>query len=240
MAEIKPQVYKDPRPAEYFTQFHEAARKGVGWTYTLGRIVLTLPTLLIYRVRKIGLEHVPRDGRVDPRPQPLQPDGPLLRRRLPAAEDPLHGEIADVRAAGADLHLQARRGLPGSPRAPRRGGDHDRQRDPPPGRDAARLCRGWPLALRRARQAETGDRPDRAGIGRPGRPGRDPRLGQGARLEAAALPQGHGPVRRADQLPGRAARRAASASSRSATEIFARVREMYEGLATRSELRSAE
>jgi 1-acyl-sn-glycerol-3-phosphate acyltransferase len=62
MAEIKPQVYKDPRPAEYFTQFHEAARKGVGWTYTLGRIVLTLPTLLIYRVRKIGLENVPKEG----------------------------------------------------------------------------------------------------------------------------------------------------------------------------------
>jgi 1-acyl-sn-glycerol-3-phosphate acyltransferase len=62
MPEMKPQVYKDPRPAEYFTQFHTAARRGVGWTYTLGRIVLTLPTLLIYRVRKIGLENVPREG----------------------------------------------------------------------------------------------------------------------------------------------------------------------------------
>jgi 1-acyl-sn-glycerol-3-phosphate acyltransferase len=62
MAEMKPQTYKDPRPAEYFTQFHAAARKGVGWTYTLGRIVLTLPTLLLYRVRKIGLENVPREG----------------------------------------------------------------------------------------------------------------------------------------------------------------------------------
>jgi len=62
MSEMKPQVYKDPRPAEYFQQFHEAARKGVGWTYTLGRIVITLPTLLFYRVRKIGLENVPREG----------------------------------------------------------------------------------------------------------------------------------------------------------------------------------
>lgn len=62
MSEMKPQVYKDPRPAEYFTQFHTAARKGVGWTYTLGRLVLTLPTLLFYRVRKIGLENVPREG----------------------------------------------------------------------------------------------------------------------------------------------------------------------------------
>ncbi len=62
MAEMRPQTYKDPRPAEYFTQFHEAARKGVGWTYTFARIVLTLPTLLIYRVRAIGVENVPREG----------------------------------------------------------------------------------------------------------------------------------------------------------------------------------
>lgn len=62
MPEMKPQVYRDPRPAEYFAQFHEAARKGVGWTYTFVRIVLTLPTLLIYRVRKIGIENVPREG----------------------------------------------------------------------------------------------------------------------------------------------------------------------------------
>src|SRR5215469_9222292 len=62
MAEMKPQVYKDPRPAEYFEQFHVAARKGVGWTYTLARIVLTIPTILIYRVRAIGIENVPKDG----------------------------------------------------------------------------------------------------------------------------------------------------------------------------------
>jgi 1-acyl-sn-glycerol-3-phosphate acyltransferase len=62
MEEMKPQVYKDPRPAEYFTQFHEAARKGVGWTYTLARLILTLPTILIYRVRGIGVENVPRQG----------------------------------------------------------------------------------------------------------------------------------------------------------------------------------
>ena len=59
---MKPQVYKDPRPAEYFEQFHAAARKGVGWTYTLARIILTIPTILIYRVRAIGVENVPKDG----------------------------------------------------------------------------------------------------------------------------------------------------------------------------------
>jgi 1-acyl-sn-glycerol-3-phosphate acyltransferase len=64
MADMKPQVYKDERPAEYFDQFHAAARKGVGWTYTLVRILITLPTLLIYRVRAIGVEKVPKSGAV--------------------------------------------------------------------------------------------------------------------------------------------------------------------------------
>lgn len=62
MSDMKPQVYKDPRPAEYFTQFHTAARKGVGWTYTLARLILTVPTILIYRVRGIGVKNVPREG----------------------------------------------------------------------------------------------------------------------------------------------------------------------------------
>jgi 1-acyl-sn-glycerol-3-phosphate acyltransferase len=62
MGEMRPQVYKDPRPAEYFDQFHAAARKGVGWTYTFARIVVSLPTWLIWRVRAIGVENVPKDG----------------------------------------------------------------------------------------------------------------------------------------------------------------------------------
>jgi 1-acyl-sn-glycerol-3-phosphate acyltransferase len=62
MAEIKPQVYKDDRPAEYFDQFHARARKGVGWTYTFVRILVSLPTLLIWRVRAYGVANVPKDG----------------------------------------------------------------------------------------------------------------------------------------------------------------------------------
>jgi 1-acyl-sn-glycerol-3-phosphate acyltransferase len=59
---MKPQVYKDERPAEYFDRFHAAARKGVGWTYPLVRLILTLPTLLIYRLRAIGVKNVPKSG----------------------------------------------------------------------------------------------------------------------------------------------------------------------------------
>ena len=62
MPDIKPQTYKDERPAEYFDQFHAAARKGVGWTYPFVRMLVSLPTLLIYRVRAIGVENVPKSG----------------------------------------------------------------------------------------------------------------------------------------------------------------------------------
>lgn len=62
MADMKPQIYKDDRPAEYFDQFHASARKGVGWTYTFVRIILSLPTLLVYRVRAIGVDNVPKKG----------------------------------------------------------------------------------------------------------------------------------------------------------------------------------
>jgi 1-acyl-sn-glycerol-3-phosphate acyltransferase len=62
MAEMKPQVYKDPRPAEYFDEFHLAARKGVGWTYTFARLIITVPAILLYRLRAIGVANVPRDG----------------------------------------------------------------------------------------------------------------------------------------------------------------------------------
>ncbi|MGC1852990.1 MAG: lysophospholipid acyltransferase family protein [Solirubrobacterales bacterium] len=62
MSDLKPQIYKDERPASYFDQFHAAARKGVGWTYPLVRLLISLPTLLIYRVRAIGVENVPKTG----------------------------------------------------------------------------------------------------------------------------------------------------------------------------------
>jgi 1-acyl-sn-glycerol-3-phosphate acyltransferase len=62
MSDIKPQVYRDERPAEYFDQFHAAARKGVGWTYTLVRLIISPPTLLLFRTRAIGVENVPKSG----------------------------------------------------------------------------------------------------------------------------------------------------------------------------------
>ena len=60
--DMKPQVYKDDRPAEYFDQFHVAARRGVGWTYPFVRVLVSLPTLVLWRVRAIGVRNVPRSG----------------------------------------------------------------------------------------------------------------------------------------------------------------------------------
>jgi 1-acyl-sn-glycerol-3-phosphate acyltransferase len=64
MADMKPQVYKDPRPAEYFAKFHKAARRKIGWTYNLARAIVTLPTWLLYRVRPIDVGNVPLHGPV--------------------------------------------------------------------------------------------------------------------------------------------------------------------------------
>ncbi len=63
MADIKPQVYKDPRPAEYFTRFHEHVRAHPpGWVYEAVRLITTWISLLLYRERAIGTRNVPADG----------------------------------------------------------------------------------------------------------------------------------------------------------------------------------
>jgi 1-acyl-sn-glycerol-3-phosphate acyltransferase len=63
MEDMKPQVYKDPRPAEYFQPFHDWVRSHrPGWTYELVRVVLTPIAMLLYRERAIGTANVPPDG----------------------------------------------------------------------------------------------------------------------------------------------------------------------------------
>jgi 1-acyl-sn-glycerol-3-phosphate acyltransferase len=65
MSEIKPQVYKDPRPPEYFAQFHERSRtREPNWVYEAVRAVLTPVALGFYRTRAIGTENVPASGPV--------------------------------------------------------------------------------------------------------------------------------------------------------------------------------
>jgi 1-acyl-sn-glycerol-3-phosphate acyltransferase len=65
MAEIKPQRYKDERPAELFDRFHESARtKQPGWVYELVRLFTTPISILIYRCRAIEVDNVPASGPV--------------------------------------------------------------------------------------------------------------------------------------------------------------------------------
>jgi 1-acyl-sn-glycerol-3-phosphate acyltransferase len=60
---VKEQVYKDPRPAEYFTPFHERARRrSPDWVYEFVRLVLTPYIVLFFRTRCIDSHNVPPEG----------------------------------------------------------------------------------------------------------------------------------------------------------------------------------
>jgi 1-acyl-sn-glycerol-3-phosphate acyltransferase len=62
---VKAQVYKDPRPAEHFTRFHERVRKGrPDWVYTLVRMLLTPYLLIVHRARALATLHIPEGGPV--------------------------------------------------------------------------------------------------------------------------------------------------------------------------------
>jgi 1-acyl-sn-glycerol-3-phosphate acyltransferase len=65
MADLKPQVYKDPRPAEDFQKFHERSRtRDPDWVYEAVRLILTPLTLIFYRAWPIRAENVPSSGPV--------------------------------------------------------------------------------------------------------------------------------------------------------------------------------
>ena len=65
MDELRPQQYTDPRPPEHFTRFHERIRTHEpDWVYDVARLIVTPPTLMLYRTWPIGIEHVPTTGPV--------------------------------------------------------------------------------------------------------------------------------------------------------------------------------
>ena len=62
---LKPQVYKDERPAEYFTRFHERTRRRrPDWVYKMVRTLLTPYLLIVHRARVIDSDKIPPEGPV--------------------------------------------------------------------------------------------------------------------------------------------------------------------------------
>jgi len=58
--ELKPQVYKDPRPKEFFDQFHERVRDHEPEPiYEVVRVLTVLHALISFRARGLGTENVP-------------------------------------------------------------------------------------------------------------------------------------------------------------------------------------
>ena len=58
--ELKPQVYRDPRPPEYFARFHERVRaQEPGAFYEVARVLTITHALVTYRARGFGSERVP-------------------------------------------------------------------------------------------------------------------------------------------------------------------------------------
>ena len=59
--ELKPQVYKDPRPKEYFDHFHELVRseEPEAKVYETTRVLTSLHALITFRARGIDSQNVP-------------------------------------------------------------------------------------------------------------------------------------------------------------------------------------
>jgi 1-acyl-sn-glycerol-3-phosphate acyltransferase len=62
---MKEQVYRDPRPAEYFTRFHERSRtREPDWVYEMVRFTTTLYAWTFFRAQCINSVKVPGSGPV--------------------------------------------------------------------------------------------------------------------------------------------------------------------------------
>src|SRR5215208_1293966 len=60
LASMKAQVYKDPRPKEYFDRFHERSRtREPDWVYEVVRVLTSVYAWTFFRARGIAAENVP-------------------------------------------------------------------------------------------------------------------------------------------------------------------------------------
>jgi 1-acyl-sn-glycerol-3-phosphate acyltransferase len=62
---LKEQVYKDPRPASYFTKYYDRARtREPDWVYEVVRMITTIYGFVFFRARGIAADNVPTSGSV--------------------------------------------------------------------------------------------------------------------------------------------------------------------------------
>ncbi len=65
LANMRGQIYTDPRPKEHFDRFHERARtREPDWTYEVTRLLTSLYAYTLLRTRAIAAENVPASGPV--------------------------------------------------------------------------------------------------------------------------------------------------------------------------------
>jgi 1-acyl-sn-glycerol-3-phosphate acyltransferase len=65
LAPMRAQVYKDPRPKEYFDRFHERSRtREPDWVYGVVRILTAIYAWTVFRARSIASQNVPPSGPV--------------------------------------------------------------------------------------------------------------------------------------------------------------------------------
>ena len=144
--ELRPQVYKDPRPKEAFDRYHAIVRdhEPEAKVYEPVRVGTVVWALLAHRARGYGSERVPNGSVI------LAPNhasfmdhfftGAFVRRRVQ-----FMGKSQLFKGIGAWV-VQPRRSVPGAPRLPRRGDLHDLIPDPGSRWRDRHVLRGRPLA----------------------------------------------------------------------------------------------
>ena len=186
---MREQVYSDPRPKEHFDRFHERARtREPDWVYELTRLLTSLYAYTFLRARAIAVENVPGSGAVILAPNHFSfmdhfLMGCFIRRKVrfmaksqlfkgPMQAVYTHGGVFPVRRGARDEETFITAELI--------------------------LSKGGAVTMYpEGGRSRTGKVAEHAkpGIGRLA-------LESGAQLEAAPVPQGDDPVRRADALGG--------------------------------------
>jgi 1-acyl-sn-glycerol-3-phosphate acyltransferase len=65
LVKMKDQVYRDPRPKEFFDRYHTRARtEDPNWVYELVRLATSLYAYVFLRARSIGTDNIPQSGPV--------------------------------------------------------------------------------------------------------------------------------------------------------------------------------